>query len=156
MEIARANGIPVEHISEKRFSDHEQFAAHVLATLCRLDVNFIVLAGYMKRIPQRMTGEFRNRIINIHPALLPKFGGQGMFGIHVHEAVIAARERFSGATVHVVDEEYDRGKILLQKKVEVAPEDDAETLAGKILKIEHGLYPEALKLIAEGKLLPHN
>jgi phosphoribosylglycinamide formyltransferase-1 len=153
LEIARANGIPAEHISEKKFLSEQEFVEHLLATLRKHDVSFIVLAGYMKRVPQRIISEFRNRIINIHPALLPKFGGEGMFGMHVHEAVVAAKEQFSGATVHIVDEEYDHGAIVLQKKVEVAPDDTAETLAAKVLKIEHEIYPEALKMFAGGKIL---
>jgi phosphoribosylglycinamide formyltransferase-1 len=148
--LARAEGIPAYHISERQFSDNAAFVEHLLATLRNHDVNFIVLAGYMKRIPVRIIEVFRDRIVNIHPALLPKFGGQGMYGSRVHEAVIAANERFSGATVHIVTEEYDRGAIVLQKKVEVAPEDTAETLAAKVLSIEHELYPEALKMFAEG------
>ena len=152
LEIARASGIPTEHISEKKFSREQEFVEYLLATLRKHDVNFILLAGYMKRVPQRIISEFKNRIINIHPALLPKFGGVGMFGMHVHEAVIAAKEKFSGATVHIVDEEYDHGAIALQKTVEVAPDDTAETLAAKVLKIEHEIYPEALKMFAEGKV----
>ncbi len=153
LEIARANGIPTEHISEKKLSSEQKFVEYLLATLRKHDVNFIVLAGYMKRVPQRIISEFKNRIINIHPALLPKFGGEGMFGMHVHEAVVAAKEQFSGATVHIVDEEYDHGAIVLQKTVEVAPDDTAETLAAKVLKIEHEIYPEALKMFAGGKIL---
>lgn len=156
LDIARANGIPAEHISEKQFRSHDEFVEHVLATLCKHEVNLIALAGYMKRIPSRIIGGYRNRIVNIHPALLPKFGGAGMFGMHVHEAVIAAKEKVSGATVHVVDEEYDRGPILVQRQVSVAPDETPASLAEKVLPIEHELYPEALRLIAEGKLLSNN
>ena len=151
LNIARANAIPAKHVSEKQFSSEQEFIDELLATLRLHDVNFIVLAGYMKRIPRRIIREFRNRIINIHPALLPKFGGQGMYGAYVHEAVIAAGEQFSGATVHRVDEEYDRGATILQKEVEVAPDDTPETLARKVLAVEHEIYPEAVKMFAEGK-----
>lgn len=153
LAIARANGIPAEHISEKKFPTPEEFTEHLLATLRLYDVNFILLAGYMKRVPVRIISEYRNRIINIHPALLPKFGGQGMYGMRVHEAVVAAREQFSGATVHIVDEEYDKGKIVVQKKVAVAPDDTAESLAAKVLAIEHELYPEAVRMFAVGEVL---
>ncbi len=153
LEIASTNGISIEHISEKRFSSEQEFAEHLLATLRKHDVNFVMLAGYMKRVPSRLIAEFRNRIINIHPALLPKFGGHGMYGMRVHEAVIAAKEEFSGATVHIVDEEYDHGAIVLQKKVTVTRDDTAETLAEKVLTIEHALYPEALKMFAEGRVM---
>ena len=152
LAIARANNIPVEHISEKKFSNEDAFVEQLLATLHRHEVNFIVLAGYMKRVPRRIISEFKNNIINVHPALLPKFGGQGMYGVHVHDAVIAANEKYSGATVHVVDEEYDRGAIVLQKKVAVERNDTAETLAAKILKIEHEIVPEAVKMFAEGRV----
>jgi phosphoribosylglycinamide formyltransferase 1 len=111
-------------------------------------VNFIVLAGYMKRIHPRVIGAYRRRIINIHPALLPRHGGPGMYGHHVHEAVIAAGDRLSGATVHFVDEEYDHGSIVLQKTVSVAPSDTPETLAAKVLEIEHEIYPEAIRRLA--------
>jgi phosphoribosylglycinamide formyltransferase-1 len=152
LEIARANGIPTEHISEKKFSSEREFIEHLLAILHKYNVNFIVLAGYMKQVPRRVISEFRNRIINIHPALLPKFGGKGMYGMHVHNAVIAASEKESGATVHWVDEEYDHGAIVLQKKIAVAPTETAESLAAKVLTVEHDIYPEALRMLAEGKI----
>jgi phosphoribosylglycinamide formyltransferase-1 len=150
LEIARANGIPAEHISEKKFPSETDYVNHLLATLRTYDVNFIVLAGYMKRVPQQIISQFRNRIVNIHPALLPKFGGRGMYGMRVHEAVIAAGETVSGASVHYVDEEYDHGAVIAQKTVAVAPDDTPDSLAAKVLKIEHELYPEVLRMLAEG------
>lgn len=149
---ARAAGIAAEHISEKKFSGEAEFVRHLLATLRGYDVNFIVLAGYMKRVPQQVIHHFRNRIINIHPALLPKFGGQGMYGMRVHEAVLAAGERVTGATVHFVDEEYDHGAIILQRSVPVEPNDTPESLAARVLNAEHELYPEAIRLFAEGRI----
>jgi formyltetrahydrofolate-dependent phosphoribosylglycinamide formyltransferase len=156
LERARKRGIPAVHLSPKQFAHEREFNDVLLATLREHDVNFIVLAGYMKRVPPRIISAYRERIVNIHPALLPKFGGQGMYGMHVHEAVIAAGERFTGATVHIVDEEYDRGPILLQKRVAVADSDTPASLAAKVLSVEHELYPEALKMIAEGKALHTN
>jgi formyltetrahydrofolate-dependent phosphoribosylglycinamide formyltransferase len=153
LDIARAHDIAAERVSEKQFATHDEFVNALLAILRTHKVNLIALAGYMKRVPPQLIEQYRNRIVNIHPALLPKFGGQGMYGAHVHEAVIAAHEEFSGATVHVVDEEYDHGQILLQRKVSVAQHETPESLAEKVLKIEHEIYPEALKMIAEGKLL---
>jgi phosphoribosylglycinamide formyltransferase-1 len=152
LELARAEGIPAEHISEKRFAGETEFVHHLLTTLRSYGVNFIVLAGYMKRVPQQVIHHFRNRIVNIHPALLPKYGGKGMYGMRVHEAVLAAGERVSGATVHLVDEEYDHGPIILQRRVPVLPDDTPETLAARVLKLEHELYPEALRLFSEGKV----
>jgi phosphoribosylglycinamide formyltransferase-1 len=120
--------------------------------LAHYDVDLIALAGYMKRVPSKVIERFRNRILNIHPALLPKFGGTGMYGIHVHEAVLAAGEKVSGATVHIVDEEYDHGAIVVQKTVEVSANDTPETLAAKVLKIEHEIYPQALAAFATGRV----
>ncbi len=149
LELARAHGIPGVHLSEKRFPDFPSFVDAMLGLLRDHGVTFIALAGYMKRVPPEVIAAYRGRIVNIHPALLPKFGGQGMYGIHVHEAVIAAHEQVSGATVHLVDEEYDRGSIVLQRTVPVLPDDTPETLAARVLTVEHELYPEALRLIAE-------
>jgi Folate-dependent phosphoribosylglycinamide formyltransferase PurN len=111
-----------------------------------------VLAGYLKKVGSIVVHAFQNRIVNIHPALLPKFGGDGMYGMRVHGAVIEAKEKYSGATVHLVDDHYDHGPVILQKKVLVEPEDTVETLAARVLKIEHEIYPEAVRLFAEGKI----
>lgn len=153
LEIARANGLPAVHLSRNRFTTDEAFVDALLHTFSEHNVNFIVLAGYMKLLPPRVIGKFRNRIINIHPALLPKFGGRGMYGMRVHEAVLAAGEKFSGATVHFVDEEYDRGAVVLQRTVPVTTDDTPESLAAKVLRVEHEIYPEALRLIAAGKVV---
>lgn len=154
LEIARASSLPAIHLSQKQYPSDELFVDALLTLLREHDVNFIILAGYMKRIHPRVVNAYRNRILNIHPALLPKFGGKGMYGHHVHEAVIHAGEKVTGATVHFVDEVYDHGAIVLQRSIPVEREDTAETLAAKVLKIEHQLYPEALRLIAEKNLPP--
>lgn len=156
LEIARANGIPAFHISRRNYAGDAEFVDAQLDTLHRHGTNFIALAGYMKQIPSRVIAAYRDRILNIHPALLPRFGGKGMFGIHVHEAVIAAGETVSGATVHLVDEEYDRGPIVLQRTVPVSPGETPESLAAKVLTIEHTIYPEAVRLFAEGKIVIHH
>ncbi len=156
LDLARANGIPALHISRKQFASEEEFIGHLLSALDEHDVNFIVLAGYMKKIPARAIQRYRDSIINIHPALLPEFGGEGMYGTRVHEAVIASGKRFSGATVHVVDEDYDHGRVVLQKQVSVEPGDTPESLAAKVLKIEHEIFPEAIRLFAEGKMVEHD
>jgi phosphoribosylglycinamide formyltransferase-1 len=152
LEIARSEGIPVSHRTVSQFADEEEYCSALLEEFRTRGINFIVLAGYMKRLPARFVKEFHNRILNIHPALLPKFGGKGMYGEHVHRAVLAAGEKRSGATVHLVDEEYDHGPIVLQKEVPVDPTDTPETLAAKVLKVEHELYPEAIGLFAEGRV----
>ena len=152
LDIARANSLPAVHLSQKNFPLETEYVSAVLHTLQTHEANFVVLAGYMKRLHSEVIEAFRNRIINIHPALLPRYGGQGMYGRYVHEAVLAAREVFSGATVHVVDEDYDHGAIILQRKVPVFPDDTPETLAARVLEVEHEIYPEAIRMFAEGKV----
>jgi phosphoribosylglycinamide formyltransferase-1 len=152
LEIARSNGIPTTHLSQKQFPDEESFAAKMLGVLREHDVHLIALAGYLKKIPTAVVRAYRNKILNIHPALLPLFGGAGMYSHHVHEAVIASGMKVSGATVHIVDEEYDRGAIVIQKPVLVDELDTPETLAAKVLIVEHEIYPEAIKAFAENRV----
>ena len=148
LDIARTQCIPAFHLSRKQFPSEETFTDALLALLERHGVDFIALAGYMKRVPARVVAAFRGRIINIHPALLPRFGGSGMYGRRVHEAVLASGETVSGATVHFVDEEYDHGAIILQQRVPVLTTDTPETLASRVLEAEHEAYPEALRRLA--------
>ena len=152
LEIARAHNIPTLHFSQKMFPSEEALADAVLEVLEKNQTECIALAGYLKKIPVQVIRQYRNRILNIHPALLPSFGGRGMYGHHVHEAVIASGEKISGATVHLVDEVYDHGPIVLQKTVGVMPDDTPDTLAVKVLKIEHEIFPLALKAFAEGRV----
>jgi phosphoribosylglycinamide formyltransferase-1 len=149
---AREHAIPALHLSRKQFASDTEFLEGLLAAFRKHDVNFIVLAGYMKKLDVSIVRKYRNRILNIHPALLPAFGGSGMYGMHVHGAVISSKTAVSGATVHIVDEEYDHGPIVLQKTVAVASNDTPETLSEKVLAIEHEIYPEAIRLFAEGKV----
>jgi phosphoribosylglycinamide formyltransferase 1 len=130
-------------------------AAEWLAPLERHAVDLVVLAGYLKLVPPDVIARFRGRIINIHPALLPAFGGRGMYGRQVHEAVLASGARESGATVHLVDEAYDRGPILGQARVPVLPDDDPDRLAARVLEVEHRLLPAAvLAAAAAGRPVP--
>jgi folate-dependent phosphoribosylglycinamide formyltransferase PurN len=125
------------------------------APLERHGVDLIVLAGYLRLVPPGIVARFRGRIINIHPALLPGFGGKGMYGRRVHEAVLASGARESGATVHLVDEVYDRGPILGQVRVPVLPGDDPERLAARVLEAEHRLLPAVvLAAAAAGRPVP--
>jgi phosphoribosylglycinamide formyltransferase 1 len=110
-------------------------------------IDAVALAGYVRRVPADVTNAFRGRMLNIHPSLLPAFGGTGMYGRRVHEAVIAAGVRVSGATVHFVDAEYDHGPIVAQVPVPVFPSDDAATLAARVLRVEHALYPRAIDAV---------
>jgi phosphoribosylglycinamide formyltransferase-1 len=120
----------------------------VVALLESHRIDLIVLAGYLKFVPREVTQRWAGRIINIHPALLPKFGGTGMYGRRVHEAVIAAGETESGATVHHVNEEFDRGEIIAQERVRVEQGDTADTLAARVLAAEHRLYPRTVQQLA--------
>lgn len=113
----------------------------------------IVLAGYMKKIGPRVLAAYRNRILNIHPSLLPKFGGKGMYGRAVHEAVLKAGEKVTGVTIHLVNEAYDEGRILAQAEVPVLPDDNVESLAARVLKREHAFLVETLRDILNGKLV---
>ncbi|MGA3287061.1 MAG: phosphoribosylglycinamide formyltransferase [Bacteroidota bacterium] len=151
-EIARARRIQTSHLSQKMFPSEEALAEAMLNVLSQQRAELLVLAGYLKKIPLQVVRRYRNRIVNIHPALLPLFGGAGMYGHFVHEAVIASGMKVSGATVHLVDEEYDRGPIVMQKTVEIIQEDTPDLLAAKVLKIEHEIYPLALKAFVEGKV----
>jgi phosphoribosylglycinamide formyltransferase-1 len=155
LEIARARNIPAVHLSQKQFPDEPSFAAAMLQHLKERNVQLIALAGYLKKIPTIVVREYRNRILNIHPALLPSFGGHGMYGHFVHEAVLASGAKFSGATVHLVDEEYDRGPIVMQKVVPVEEGDTPETLAARVLRIEHEIFPLAIKAFDENRISFH-
>jgi phosphoribosylglycinamide formyltransferase 1 len=120
----------------------------LLELLRRFRIDLVVLAGYLKRIPPVVVREYSGRIVNIHPALLPNFGGEGMYGARVHEAVIASGARESGVTVHLVDNEYDRGPIIAQWRVAVEESDTTETLAARVLAVEHVVYPRTVEMVA--------
>src|SRR6476620_4909520 len=128
--------------------DASDDGAQLLELLRRFRVDLVVLAGYLKRIPPLVIREYAGRIINIHPALLPAFGGEGMYGARVHEAVIASGTRESGVTVHLVDNEYDRGPIVAQWRVPVEKSDTAESLAARVLAAEHVVYPRVIEMVA--------
>lgn len=112
-------------------------------------IDLIVLAGFLKKLPPEIVDKYKGRILNIHPALLPKFGGKGMHGMAVHRAAVAEGEKYSGPTVHFVDNKYDHGEILIQRKIELTEGETAETLQKKVLEVEHIIYPEAIKLLEE-------
>jgi len=143
---AASNNIPAYHVSSKTLPDPLQYVRRLCDLLSGHSVNLIALAGYMKLLPVEIIKRYRSRIINIHPALLPKFGGRGMYGINVHKAVLASGDRISGATVHFVDEIYDHGAILIQRTVPVLPDDVSETLAERVLEVEHKILPDAVRM----------
>jgi len=149
---AQREGIANYHISGKAHPEPEEEDKAILNAMLKHDVDTIVLAGYMKKLGPLTLSYFPGRILNIHPALLPKFGGKGMYGIHVHEAVIAAGETETGVTIHIVDEDYDAGPIIAQTRVPVDPDDTPEALAARVLKQEHAIFPEVLQQIATGMI----
>jgi len=127
--------------------------ADITKVLKDLNIDFIVLAGFLKLIPQELIENYKDRIINIHPALLPSFGGKGMFGMNVHRAVFDSSAKVSGATVHFVDATYDTGKIIAQKCVDISDVNNPEEIAERVLKIEHQLLPEVLKAFTENRII---
>lgn len=148
LEYPASLGIETAVIPRKEMP-RKEFVSMQLDLLEKHNVDLIVLAGYIKKLPKEVTDKYSKRILNIHPALLPKFGGKGMYGINVHKSVIDAGEKYSGPTIHFVDDIYDNGEILLQKKVEVSVDDTPESLQKKVLKLEHLAYPEAIRLLEE-------
>lgn len=150
LAFAQEKGIPAALIDYPNPPDEAKTAASLRAHLAGHAIDFIVLAGFLRKIPPEIVKLYENRIINVHPALLPAFGGQGMYGRHVHEAVLAYGCKISGATVHLVTEEYDAGPPILQECVPVLPDDTPETLAARVLELEHRLLPRAVGLFARG------
>ena len=151
LRFSKKNNIPHYHLSQKLFTNEKEFIDRFLKLLKSYKIDLIVLAGYMKMLSPVIVRKYRNKIINIHPALLPAFGGKGMYGIHVHEAVIASGVTETGAVIHYVDEIFDHGPVILQKKVKVKPGDTPETLRKRVLRVEHIIYPEAIKMLEEKK-----
>ncbi|MBN2035512.1 MAG: phosphoribosylglycinamide formyltransferase [Chitinispirillaceae bacterium] len=151
-ERARSRSIPALHLAPSHFPDEQTYVDRLLAVFRDHAVDLIVLAGYMKRLPPPIVRAYNNRIVNIHPGLLPAFGGPGMYGHHVHEAVLAYGTKVTGVTVHFVDEEYDHGPIILQECVPVLDNDTPDTLAERVLAVEHASYWRAIEAIAQGKI----
>lgn len=145
---AQTHSIDHKYLTPSDFSSHHKYVEALLSQLEKWDTQLIALAGYMVKIPVEIIDEYKNRIVNIHPSLLPKYGGKGFYGMKVHRAVIDNKETTSGCTVHIVTEEYDQGPILGQRKVPVKKSDDAETLAKRILKEEHKLFPKIIAKLA--------
>ena len=149
---AREAGLGVVLIDPKACADDAQYACALEAALVEAGVEAIALTGYMRKLPVSVVERWKHRIVNIHPGLLPAFGGKGMYGHHVHEAVIAYGAKLSGCTAHLVDAEYDTGPVVLQRAVPVLDDDTSETLAARILPVEHETLVETLRLLAEGRL----
>ena len=152
LKRAQASGIPAFHFSQKIIEDSQVLEDAILKTLFEHDIQIIFLAGYLKKLGSSILKAFENRVFNIHPSLLPKYGGKGMYGINVHEAVIKAKDTESGITIHRVDGGYDTGEIIAQKIVPVLEGDTAEVLAARILEQEHIFIVDVLSDIINGKI----
>jgi phosphoribosylglycinamide formyltransferase 1 len=146
LEYSKAARIPSLVIEKKKGLSETAFSEAVFAPCREADVRYVIMGGYLKHV--LIPPDFEKRVLNIHPALLPAFGGKGMYGHHVHEAVIAAGEKESGCTVHYVDNEYDHGPVILQRKVPVLPTDTPEALQARVFSAECAAYPEALRQLA--------
>ncbi len=152
LDRAAGEGIPAYHISSKNYADPESLDCAVRDILLKHQVDLVVLAGYMKKIGLQTLAVFEGRIINIHPALLPRFGGKGMFGKYLHEQVLASGDRETGVTVHVVTNDYDSGSILAQRTVPILEKDTPDTLAARVLEVEHELYVETIGKIIRSEI----
>ncbi len=151
-QFAIQNGIPVFLVSSKNQTGFFNYDDLILQ-FKKIQVDLIVLAGFLKMIPDNFVDEFQNRIINIHPALLPSFGGKGMYGMNVHKAVFESSSQVSGATVHFVDKIFDHGKIIAQRTVDISDVNNAEEIASRVLKIEHELLPFIVEKFADHKIV---
>lgn len=152
IDRAQRAGIPVAVIKPGEYSATESFSEALLNKLSDWNPDLIVLAGYLAMIPKQVISTYKNRMINIHPSLLPKYGGKGYFGKHVHKAVLSAGDSESGCSVHYVTEDYDTGPVIAQKRVPVLNGDTPERLAARILKEEHRLLPDIInQILTENK-----
>lgn len=148
LAIAEREGIPVLLVEKEPFFRGSAYVPELQA----MQIDFLVLAGFLWKIPSALVHAFRQRIVNIHPALLPKYGGKGMYGRFVHEAVIGAGERESGITIHYVDELYDHGQAIFQARVIIEPGDTPETLAAKVQHLEHFHFPRVIEEVVKSTL----
>ena len=154
LEKARAASIPAYHVSTKTEGSDESVVAKLVALLDEYKPDLLVLAGYMKKVPDAILARMKNRVVNIHPALLPEFGGEGMYGHHVHEAVVRAGSAFSGMTIHMVNENYDEGQVVLQRRTAVPPGAAAGEVGHRVLALEHDSFWRVVKGFAEGLIEP--
>ncbi|GIV06867.1 MAG: phosphoribosylglycinamide formyltransferase [Fimbriimonadales bacterium] len=152
LHIARERGVSTAVVNPQEFPDADIYGDALLWVLQRAQPDLICLAGYMRLLPQPIVEAFPLQVMNIHPALLPLFGGKGMYGLKVHQAAIESGMKVTGCTVHFVDERYDTGPIILQRCIPILDDDTPETLAARLLPVEHETYIEAITLFVQGKL----
>lgn len=148
LKRAERLSVPSLVITARGFADGE-----ALKVLHQHNIDFIVLAGFLLKVPDAILHDYPNKIVNIHPALLPKFGGKGMYGLRVHEAVIATGEKESGITIHYIDEHYDEGNTIFQATCPVLPDDTPESLAARIHQLEYEYFPQVIEAVIQGKNL---
>ena len=153
LQRAKNEGIPSYHLSAKKFGSEELLAEKILEVLSKYQIDMIFLAGYMRMLHISILEKYNNRIFNIHPALLPKFGGKGMYGMNVHTAVVEAKEKETGVTIHRVSAEYDSGEIVAQTTVPVHENDTPEELGARVLEKEHEFLVEVIADIVSGKII---
>ena len=153
LKRARKEGIAAYNLSGLTHPDSDVLDETILGTLQEHRTGLVILAGFLRKIGPKTLAAYRNRIINIHPALLPKYGGQGMYGKNVHRAVVAAGDKETGVTIHIVDKEYDTGPILAQKTMPVAPDDTPESLAERLIEVEHRFLVETIQRIIIGEII---
>jgi formyltetrahydrofolate-dependent phosphoribosylglycinamide formyltransferase len=157
LERARAAGAAVVVVSPRKYEgDEAAYGQALLRPLQRHQIDLICLTGYMRQLPPTVVGAYSERVMNIHPALLPLFGGRGMYGEHVHRAALVSGMKVSGCTVHFVEEHYDTGPIIVQTAVPIAEDDTPQSLAARILPEEHRAYVSAVQLFAAGRLRVHD
>ena len=154
-ELVGSKNIPTYSVSQNYDESYISYA-ELVQTLAKLEIDLIVLAGFLKKIPEVLLEEFEGKIINIHPALLPAFGGKGMYGLNVHKAVFNKSCQISGATIHFVDKVYDNGKIIAQSCVDISDVNSPEEIAEKVLAIEHKLLPDVVVKLSENKVVEKN
>ncbi len=152
LKRAKKFSIDAYVLKEKEFNTVSDYVEKMRSLLQKYNVDYILLAGFLRKVPSEIVEEYKNRILNIHPALLPKYGGKGMYGLNVHKAVIDNKEKVTGVTIHFIDVEYDRGRIIVQKKVRVKKNDTPETLQKRVLQVEHKIYPKVVAKLCKGKL----
>ena len=152
IKFANSNNISTSIIKKDMLKDSSKYQDFLLEEILKVEADLIVLAGFLKIIPKEVIAKYEKKILNIHPSLLPKFGGKGYYGDKVHKAVIESGEDFTGATVHFVNAKYDEGPIVFQKKVKVNFDDDVNTISKKVLKIEHEILPFTVKAFCENKI----
>jgi phosphoribosylglycinamide formyltransferase 1 len=150
LQFAHDNHIPTAVIERKSFADQDAFSREIFDRCRTAGIQLVVMAGFLKRIT--IPDDFANRVVNIHPALVPAFCGEGFYGHHVHEAVLTYGAKLSGCTVHFADNQYDHGPVIVQQAVPVLDDDTPETLAARVFEAECEAYPEALRLIAAGRV----